>query len=169
MSLILNIGTNSFIILFIYWMLYWDMEPGHPIKKYWIPKIKPVFLWLGLTAEWKMFSPNPFLYNSWPIMKIFLENGEFVLWEPTEGSNLNFIQKIRFKKSQKFYHEVGREKASFHIKRDFIEYILNKNKLTDRCTKVEIYRVHQNILPFDNRDSETPKILKKLVFTFNPE
>ena len=164
-----RIITNIFILVMLFWMVFWDSELNNPVKKYWMPKMKPVFLWLGLTAEWKMFSPDPFLYNSWPILKIFLQDGGFFLWEPTQGTQLNFIQKIRYKKSHKFYHEVGKANASFYTKVDFITYILHKHGLNDQCAKVEVYRVHQNIRPFDKQsDAGTPRICKQLVYTYNP-
>jgi len=165
---LLDILVNLFIGLMLFWMLFWDSEPNNPIKKHWIPFIKPAFLYLGLTAEWKMFSPDPFLYNSWPYLKIYLDNGEFLAWEPKKGNELTAIEKIKYKKSHKFYHEVGRAKASFHVKIDFIEYLLAKHDLHQRCIRVEVYRVHQNIRPYNDLSGEESGIFKNLVYTYQP-
>ncbi len=169
LPLLSKIASNAFIVLMLFWMICWDKEADNPIKKYGAAYLKPLFLWLGLTAEWKMFSPNPPLYNHWPNIKIYLKNGEFMVWEPTRGTSLNFIEKIRFKKHLKVYHEVGQAKTSFHIKRDFIEYLLHKYQLKDRYTKAEVYRVHQNITPYGQEADEQSKIFKQLIFTYNPE
>jgi hypothetical protein len=166
---ILRILINGFIGISLFWMFFWDSEPVNPIKKYWIPKIQFVYIWLGLTAEWKMFSPDPPLRNLWPRVKITLANNEVITWESTPTSDMNVIDKLRYKKFHKFYFEVAKPKAAYHTKRDFIEYLMNKYSFPDKCTKVEIYVVCQQVNPFENQSELPQPIQQQLIYTFYPD
>jgi len=167
MELVFRILINAFIVIMLFFMLYWDREPTNPVKKYWMPKLQPVFLWLGLIHTWKMFAPDPPLVNVWPKIKIYLKNGEFIIWEPTRYSELNAYEKIRYKKFHKFYYEVARAKTSFHIKIDFIYYLLEQHQLKDKCEKLEVYRVFVSIPPIGSSSKETPAINQQLIYTHN--
>lgn len=162
-----RIIIDLFILLMLFWMIFYDSEVSNPIKKWWIPKIQPVFYWLGLSHEWKMFSPEPYKQNMWPKLKIRLKNGEFIIWEPTRPSQLNAFEKIKYKKYYKIYHEVSRAKTSYHIKTDFIEHLLHKHQLYDCCEKVEVYRVHTVIKKYGQEviDHTT---YQRLVYTYTP-
>lgn len=165
MELIVKICINVFIVIMLFFMVYWDREATNPIKKYWVPILQPVFLWLGLTHTWQMFAPDPPLLNVWPKIKIYLTNGEFIIWEPTRYSELNAYEKIKYKKFHKFYYEVARAKTSFHSKIDFINYLLHEHQLKDNCTKLEIYRVTLAIPLFNAPAGETPVVNQQLIYT----
>ncbi len=169
LEIILKIVTNLFIILMLFWMIFYDSEAINPIKKYWIPKVQNYFIWLGLSHGWKMFSPDPYRYNNWPKVKITLKSGDFMVWEPTPTAELNVYEKLKYKKFHKFYHEVSRAKAAYHTKRDFIDYLLHKYDLKEQCEKVEIYRIHQNLHPFENQQPEPLPIYQQLIYTYKPE
>lgn len=169
-DILLKILINSFIFLMLFWMVFWDKEKNNPIRKYWIPKVKSIFIYLGLTAQWKMFSPNPPSRNIWPNAKIHLNNGEFVLWEPTKIQDMNILDKLKYKKFHKFYFEVARPKKSYNVKRDFVEFLLNKYSFQEEYKKVEVFMICQYILPYRKRNDEKLKVFKQLVFTFeNPK
>lgn len=167
MELIIRICTNAFILIMLFFMVCWDWQATNPIKKYWMPKLQPVFLWLGLTHTWNMFAPDPPLYNVWPKIKIYLKNGEFIIWEPTPYSELNAFEKIQYKKFHKFYYEVARSKTSFYSKIDFINYLLHKHQLKDKCVKLEIYRVSRAIPPINNPSNDLPIANQQLIYTHN--
>ncbi|MFY0591926.1 hypothetical protein [Roseivirga sp.] len=156
-------------MLMVFWMIFWDSERSNPIRKYFIPRIQHWFIWLGLTAEWKMFSPDPPLRNIWPLVKFTFSNDEFAIWEPESISKMSVINKIRYKKFHKVYFEVSRAKGATQAKRDFIDYLLTKYSFNDSCIKVEVYTVSQKINSFYKQSEPEPEIFKQLVFTFHPE
>lgn len=167
MELLIRISTNIFIVFILFFMIFWDRENTSPIKKYWMPKIQPVLLWLGLTHTWKMFAPDPPTYNVWPKIKIYLNDGNFFIWEPTRYAELNAIEKLRYKKFHKFYHEIARAKTAHYSKIDFINYLIHKHSLQDRCTKLEVYRVSVAIPQFGNATGPEPAIKQQLIYTHN--
>ncbi|MFT6921397.1 MAG: hypothetical protein ACJA1C_000391 [Crocinitomicaceae bacterium] len=165
----LKICTNVFIVLMLFWMVFWSAEKNHPIKKWWIPKIQRVFIWLGLSHSWNMFSPNPSLFNSWAKIKIILDEKNHVTWEATPPSELNAFEKLKYKKFYKVYHEIARSKGNKKMKRDFIEYLLNKHDLSDKWIKVEVYMVWTEIPLFNTEPEEELEIYQSLIFTHEPE
>jgi len=166
---IIRILINLLIIAMLFWMIFFDSEPNNPIKKYWMPKVQSIFVWFGLSHEWRMFSPDPFRQTMWPKVKMILANDDFFVWEPTFTKELSVLEKVKYKKFHKFYHDVGRAKAAFHTKIDFIEYLLHKYALKETCVKVEIYRVTQAIPPFDEQTDQLPPIYQQLVYTYHPK
>jgi hypothetical protein len=160
--------ANMMIVAMLFWMLFWDSEASNPIRRYWIPKIQKVFIWLGLNAEWRMFSPDPPRRDIWPMAKLTIDNCNVVHWEPTPYGELTVLQKIRFKKLHKYYHEVVRVGSGQQIKRDFVEYLLRKGLHRGPCTKVELYRVVLNTRSFGAPEAELPAAYKQLIFTFHP-
>jgi hypothetical protein len=160
--------TDVFIVFLLFWMTFWDSHPINPIKKFWIPKLQPFFVWLGLHANWAMFSPDPPSRTIWPKVKMTMKNGDVVDWEPAPIETMRLIDKIRLKKFHKFYHEVARPGLEYQTKRDFVEYLLRRQFHTEPCIKVEIYLIFRPGLPFHDQASEQPQPSKQLVYTFHP-
>ncbi|RFM26432.1 hypothetical protein [Deminuibacter soli] len=165
---VITILTNLFIVLMLFWMIFWDRELSHPVRKWWIPKVLPYFFWLGLCHEWKMFSPDPYKQNWWPKIKLTLADGNFFIWEPTPSEQLNAWEKLRYKKYHKLYLEISRYKGAVNIKLDFILYLLRRYNLEGTCVKAEIYQVHQPIPPMDNSEQTPVKTYQSLVYTYQP-
>ena len=160
--------TDIFILLMLFWMLFWDKEPHHPVRKWWIPKVQRYFFWLGLAHEWKMFSPDPYKQNWWPKIKLTLADGNYFIWEPTPATQLNVWEKLMYKKYHKLYMEVSRYKGSKQVKMDFILYLLRRFELQDKCTKVEIYQAYQSVPAFGEKAPDPIKTYESLVYTYRP-
>lgn len=158
---------DVFIVVSVFWMIFWDAGLKNPFRRYWIPKIQGLFLWLGISGEWRMFSPDPPDRTIWPMAKLTLKNGDVVRWEPTPHGDLSVLERARYKRFHKFFHEVTRPHAGFQLKRDFVEYLLHTRLHEQPCSKVELYLVAQRTPPFHAPSSET-KPVKALVYTFYP-
>ncbi len=160
--------TDGFIVSLLLWMIFWDSEPHNPIRKHWIPKVQWLFVWLGLNAEWKMFSPDPPRIAIWPMAKLTMENRDVVYWEPTPFDKLTALEKVKFKKSHKYFQRVVLPESGVQIKQDFIEYLLRRYLHGEPLIRVEVYRVAQSTEPFGAQDAGRPKPTKELVYTFRP-
>lgn len=168
LELLVRALTDGFILVTLFWMIFWDSEPCNPIRRYWIPKVQPFFIWLGLNAEWRMFSPDPPKRAIWPRVRLTMRGGDFVDWETAPWAEIGILDKLCFKKYHKFYHEVARPRVAFHTKRDFVEYLLQRKLHPEPCVKVEIYMCFQAALPFAAQTVEEPKTYQQLVYTFHP-
>jgi hypothetical protein len=168
MDPIIKVLINAFIIIMLFWMIFWDSEKQNPIKKWFVPIIQGPMIWLGLSHDWKMFSPNPTFYNIWPMIKMYKSEDDFIVWEQGDTSKMSILEKIKYKKYLKFYFDVARQKAGIHSKIDFIEYLLARHNIRESCIKVEVYRVNTNITKFNVIEIETPETYKKLVYTYTP-
>lgn len=150
-------------------MFFWDSEHTNPIKRYWLAKMQFIFVWLGITGQWKMFSPNPSRQNSWLRVRFILLDGEIIVWEPVPVFNMSVTDKIKYKKFIKLYSEIVKIKVSGNIKRDFIEYLMRKKNIVLKCRKAEIYAISQEIPPPHAR-TETPLPVRlQLIYTFFPK
>jgi hypothetical protein len=160
---------NVFIVSTLFWMIFWDSDVRNPIRTHWIPKIQRVFMWLGLDAQWRMFSPDPPQRTIWPMAKLTMKNNDVISWEPSPYAKNTVLQNLRYKKFNKYFHEVIRPRSGHHIKRDFVEYLLQKPLHEEPCVKVEVYLVAQPAKRFHRQSAEkTPPIYKQLVYTFYP-
>jgi len=159
---------DAFIAVMLFWMLFWDAETTNPIRRYFIPKLQPVFVWLGLTANWTMFSPDPPTRTIWPKVRMTTVDGDTVDWEPTPPARMGVADRIRFKKFYKLYHEVARPGAAFHTKRDFVEYLLRRGLHPRPCAKVEVFTVFTRTPPF-HAPVPDDAVYKSSVYTFHPE
>jgi len=160
--------VDVFILGMLFWIIFWDAEPRNPIKKFWIPTIQPAFVWLGLHANWAMFSPDPPNRTIWPMVRMVMKNHDIVNWEPAPIETMAIWEKIRFKKFHKFYHEVARPGIEYQTKRDFVEYLLRRRFHPEPCVKVEIFMVFKAGRPYHERLLEPLPASKRLVFTFFP-
>ncbi|MEI6409154.1 MAG: hypothetical protein WCR52_07220 [Bacteroidota bacterium] len=171
-----RIAINVFICIMLFWMIFWDAERENPIRKFWAQKLYPIFAWLGLTSEWKMFAPDPPLRTIWPKVKMTLMDGNYYVWEPTYIGTLSVFEKMKYKKYHKVYFELASPKHYMHTKRDFIDYLLFKYKFDSPCVKVEVYMVAENVPPFKAKpkdplvenEVEDPKIYQQLIYTYHP-
>ncbi|MEO0736251.1 MAG: hypothetical protein AAFZ35_05535 [Cyanobacteria bacterium J06649_12] len=164
---LMRVFINLFILSMLFWMIFWDMEPANPIRKYWIPKIQWVFIWLGLNSQWQMFAPDPPRRTIWPLAKITLKNMEIVYWEPKPYAQMGGFEKIRLKKFHNHFHEMVRPQSGEQLKQDFVDYLLHKKNLKGSYIKVELYLTIQPTLPFHLKSSESPIIDKQLVYTLD--
>lgn len=162
-----RVATDLFIAVTLFWMFFWDAEPANPIRRHIIPRLQPYFVWLGLNANWTMFSPDPPQRTIWPKIALTTASGDTVEWEPTPPARLSVADRIRFKKFYKFYHDVARPAAAYHTKRDFAEYLLRRGVLDQPCVKIEVFTVFTRTPPF-HAPSRDDAVYKSSAFTFYP-
>lgn len=160
--------TNAFIAVTLFWMIFSDAEIANPVRRHFIPKLTPIFIWLGLHATWTMFSPDPPMATMWPKVRMTTVDGDTVEWEPTPPARLSVIEKIRYKKFYKYYVDVALPGTAFHTKRDFAEYLLRRLPHGRHVVKVEVFAVFTRTPPLEARPREDT-IYKSRVFVFRPE
>ena len=165
---LIQIFTNIFIVSFLFWMIFWDKEAIHPVRRHWIPRVQLPFVWLGLNATWKMFAPNPPLRTIWPLARLTMRNGDVISWEPASYECLSPWRKVKYKKFHKYYFEVVRPNSGHQIKRDFVEHLLRKELHPESCVKVEVFLVAQASPPFGGSETTPPPPQKQLIYTFHP-
>jgi hypothetical protein len=161
-------ATDVFIGAMLFWMVFYDAEMANPVRRHFIPRLEPLFAWLGLHANWTMFAPDPPARTIWPKVRMTAANGDVVEWEPTPPARLGVAGRIRFKKFYKFYHDVARPGAAYHTKRDFVEYLLRRGLHPQPCVRAEVFAVYTRTPPFPGEEREEA-VYKSSVFAFHPE
>ncbi len=160
--------ANIMIALTLFWMIFWDSEASSPFGRHFIPKIRRPFVWLGLTGKWRMFSPNPPRQDVWPMAVLTMADGSVLYWEPKPYADTSILEKIRFKKVLKFYQQVTAQRATNQIKRDFVEYVLRRDRSGKTCTTIEVFRITRDVPPFGSNDPSPQKTCQESIFVFHP-
>ncbi|MBB6584895.1 hypothetical protein AB6Q13_14595 [Ralstonia solanacearum] len=168
LSILHSIFANAMTVAMLFWIFFWDTEQTNPIRRYVVPKIRRPFVWLGLNAEWTMFTPDPPKRDTWPMAVMTQVNGSTRYWEPRRYEDLGVLEKLRHKKTLKLYFCVTGAQANNQLKRDFVEYLLRCDPKGQDCIKIELYSVALDTPPYDQRDGTPAQPYKKLIFTFHP-
>ncbi|AXV83790.1 hypothetical protein [Ralstonia solanacearum] len=168
LSTLSSIFANAMIVAMLFWIFFWDAERTNPVRRYLVPKISRPFIWLGLNAEWTMFTPDPPKRDVWPMAVMTQVDGSTRYWEPRRYEALSILEKLRHKKTLKLYFRVTGAQADNHLKRDFVEYLLRRDPEGQGCAKIDLYSVALDAPPYGRRDGTPPQPTKKLIFTFHP-
>lgn len=164
--LALDASVNGAIVLMLLWMLFWDTEPGNPIRRYWIPAVQRPFLWLGLNAEWRMFAFNPPRHDLWPLVVMTLADGQVLQWQPADLGRLTVAQKLRFKKLHKYYFTVVSQRHAKHMYRDLIEHAIGRTRLIVPCVQASLYVVAVAESRFGDINPSPAVPARRLLFSF---
>src|SRR5690348_142723 len=97
---------NTMIVSILFWIFFWDSERGNPVRRHLIPKVYRPFAWLGLNAEWTMFTPDPPKRDVWPMAALTMSDGTEHHWEPRPYHRMSVFDKVKYKKILKFYLQV---------------------------------------------------------------
>ncbi|WP_299611675.1 hypothetical protein [uncultured Tateyamaria sp.] len=162
------IAANVMILCLLFWFLFWDCERQNAIRRYIIPKVYQPFGYIGLNAEWVMFTPDPPLFDMWPMAELSLKDGRIVYWEPRPFQEMSIPEKIWWKKHLKFYLQVCQSKADNQIKRDLVDYLLRVHPDGDSCVEIHLFRVRQKTPDFYRQDQPRDPPTKQEIFFLRP-
>lgn len=168
MNIITKIVISIFILVMLFWMLFYDVDPRNPFKKWWIPKIKPFFYWLGLDHEWKMFAPKPARSFFWPRILLYLKDNTVITIDPGSPEEFSLLDKIKNKKINSLYQKLAFKNSKEFTKMDYAEFLLDDLSVRDTCERIEIYRISHRVPNIDKLNSEISKISSELIFEHYP-